>query len=214
MHSEDIVDRLAAEFSARYAGAMYRATLYNGAEVSRRITEWRLKRRQKKGTTTKSSGKRYGDTSFEEVALEAKRQELLKSEDAEERKQGEAMVTPTSIWLADQDPKAFRSARLALLGESKDKQSADRETKTMDEALGDEVDAITTTESTIDVVEDEAQDLAKDPQSGGVAKKKAPSRLGHEKSTIQVWIPLSFPPVPQKGGWDVSRLRESKYFFS
>ena len=130
MHSEDIVDRLAAEFSARYAGAMYRATLYNGAEVSRRITEWRLKRRQKKGTTTKSSGKRYGDTSFEEVALEAKRQELLKSEDAEERKQGEAMVTPTSIWLADQDPKAFRSARLALLGESKDKQSADRETKT------------------------------------------------------------------------------------
>jgi DNA-directed RNA polymerase len=33
-------------------------------------------------------------------------------------------------------------------------------------------------------------------------------------ATIQVWLPLTFPPVPKKGTWDVTRLRESKYFFS
>jgi DNA-directed RNA polymerase len=215
MHSEDIVNRLAAEFSARYAGAMYRATLHVGADVSRKITLWRLERRQVTGTVSRSNGVRHGDASFEEVALEAKRQELLTSEDAEERKMGEKMVTPTSIWLAHQDPKALHSFRLSLLGETKDKQSADRQTQVKDEALGAEADAVTTTESTMDIVEDEAEDLAKDPQSGGVtAKKKSASRIAADQGTIQVWIPLSFPPVPQKGGWDVSRLRESKYFFS
>jgi DNA-directed RNA polymerase len=212
MHTDDIVNRLAAEFSARYAGAMYRASFHVGAEVSRMITQWRHERRQKLGISIRG---RRGDASFDEVALEAKRQELLKSEDPKERKQGEEMVTPTSIWLANQDPKAIHSYRLSLLGETKDKQSADRQTQIKDEALGDEADAVTMTESTMDIVEDEAQDLAKDPQSGGVAKKKkTASRMAADQGSIQVWIPLSFPPVPQKGGWDVSRLRESKYFFS
>jgi len=76
-------------------------------------------------------------------------------------------------------------------------------------------DALTTTESTLDLVEEGAEDLAKDPQSGGLAaKKKSPSRAAADKTITQVWIPLSFPPVPKKGGWDVSRLGESQYFFS
>ncbi|KAI4678408.1 uncharacterized protein J4E84_008663 [Alternaria hordeiaustralica] len=215
MHTEDIVDRLAAEFTARYAGAMYRATLHIGADVSRKITLWRHERRQAKGILSKANGSRHGDASFEEVALEAKRQELLNSQDPEKRKQGEEMVTPTSIWLENQDPKALHSYRLSLLGETKDKKSADRETQVKDEALGEEEDAVTTTESTMDIVEEDAEDLAKDPQGGRYAtKKKSASRVAYDQGTIQVWIPLSFPPVPQKGGWDVSRLRESKYFFS
>jgi DNA-directed RNA polymerase len=215
MHTEDIVDRLAAEFSARYAGAMYRANLHVSAEASRKITLWRHERRQAKGTVSKATLARHGEASFEEVALEAKRQELLKSEDPEKRKRGEEMITPTSIWLQNQDPNAIHSYRLSLLGETKTKQSADRQTQVKDEALGGEDEAVTTTESTMDIVEDDAEDLAKDPQSGGVgAKKKSAARIAADQGTIQVWIPLSFPPVPQKGGWDVSRLRESKYFFS
>jgi DNA-directed RNA polymerase len=215
MHTEDIIDRLAAEFSARYAGAMYRANLHISAEVSRKITLWRYERRQAKGIVSKSTLARHGEASFEEVALEAKRQELLKSEDPEKRKRGEEMITPTSIWLKNQDPNAIHSYRLSLLGETKTKQSADRQTQVKDEALGGEDEAVTTTESTLDIVEDDAEDLAKDPQSGHVgAKKKTAARIAADQGTIQVWIPLSFPPVPQKGGWDVSRLRESKYFFS
>jgi DNA-directed RNA polymerase len=220
MHSEDIIDRLAAEFSARYAGAMYRAAILASSEVSRKITKWRHDHRKNMGHTLKTANSRQGEASFEEVALEAKRQELLKSKDPEQRKKGEDMETPTSIWLAHQDPKALHSYRLSLLGETKDKESADRQTEVRDRVLGAEADAatdtdaLTTTESTLDIVDDAAEDLAKDPQQTPALKKKSPGRLAADKVTTQVWIPLSFPPVPKKGGWDVSRLRESKYFFS
>ncbi|KAF1839411.1 DNA/RNA polymerase [Decorospora gaudefroyi] len=228
MHSEDIINRLAAEFEARYAGALYRASLLSSSEVARTIIQWRLERRT--GMKTPFALKRT-DATFEEVALEAKRRELLKSEDVKERQKGEKMVTPTSIWLANQDPKALHSFRLSLLGETQDKGSAHRQTEVRDKLLGAEADAltsdaaddvtdtvtdaVTTTEATLDIVEEDVEDLGKDPQSAGVtAKRKAPSRIAADKATIQVWIPLTFPPVPQKGSWDVSRLRESKYFFS
>ncbi|USP78726.1 uncharacterized protein yc1106_06000 [Curvularia clavata] len=215
MHTEDIVGRLAAEFSARYAGAMYRATIISTSEAGRKITKWRLERRKNEGKALKAGGLTRGEATFEEVALEAKRQELLQSEDPNERKKGEEMETPTSIWLANQDPQALHSFRLQLLGETKEKKSAERQTEIRDKVLGGEAEAITTTESTIDVVEDDAEDLAKDPQSGGLHGKKKPvSRVAADISTIQVWVPLTFPQIPKKGGWDVSRLRESKYFFS
>ncbi|EPE06606.1 dna-directed rna polymerase [Ophiostoma piceae UAMH 11346] len=31
---------------------------------------------------------------------------------------------------------------------------------------------------------------------------------------LQVWVPLTFPPIPAKGDFDVSRLKDSDYFFS
>lgn len=215
MHTEDIIKRLAAEFSARYAGAMYRANILNTSEVARKISRWRSSRRKDEGKTLKTVGLIRGEASFEEVALEARRQQLLKSQDPMERKKGEEMETPTSIWLANQDPKVLHSFRLQLLGETKEKGSADRQTEIRDEAPTEEAEMISTTESTMDLVEEGAEDLAKDPQSGGLsAKKKSPSRMAAERVTVQVWIPLTFPPVPKKGDWDVSRLRESKYFFS
>jgi DNA-directed RNA polymerase len=215
MHTEDIIARLAAEFSARYAGAMYRANILIASEAGRKINQWRAERRKNGGKTARTGGSTRTEASFEEIALEAKRQQLLKSEDPKERKEGEDMETPTSIWLANQDPKALNSYRLQLLGETKEKESSERQTQTRDQVLGTEEEPITTTESTIDIVEDDAEDLAKDPQSGGLhAKKKAASRIAADRSTIQVWVPLTFPPIPKKGGWDVSRLRESKYFFS
>ncbi|RAQ93865.1 DNA-directed RNA polymerase mitochondrial precursor [Stemphylium lycopersici] len=214
MHTEDIIDRLAAEFSARYAGAMYRANIVSTSPVGQKINKWRLDRRRNQGMTFKSSGMGKGEASYEEVALESQRQQLLNSQDPAQRQEGEKMETPTSIWLANPDPKSIASFRLQLLGESKDKESANRQTEVRDKVLGSEAEAVGTSESTMDLVEDGAEDLAKVPQNGCLPIKKLSSRLLAEKGTIQVWIPLSFPPVPKKGGWDVSRLRESKYFFS
>ncbi|KAI2479813.1 DNA-directed RNA polymerase [Pyrenophora tritici-repentis] len=219
MHSEDVVERLAAEFSARYKGALYRANILANTELSRKIIRWRYNNRRNSGNTSFSPGYRQGEATFEEVALEAKRLKLLNSEDPEEVKMGEEMETPTSIWLANQDPRALHSYRLSLLGETKDKESSDRQTEVRDKVLGAEADAVTdalsTTKSTLDLVEEEAENLGKDPQSGGITtKKKSPSRVAADKTITQVWIPLTFPPVPKKGGWDVSRLRESQYFFS
>ena len=35
-----------------------------------------------------------------------------------------------------------------------------------------------------------------------------------KESKIFVWVPLTFPDVPQKGDWDIGRLKDSVYFFS
>ncbi|KAF1936175.1 DNA/RNA polymerase [Clathrospora elynae] len=217
MHSEDIIDRLAAEFSARYAGAMYRATLLVSSEVSQKITKWRMNHRRKLGKTLGELNSRQGAASFEEVALESRRQELLQSEDPEERKKGEEMVTPTSIWLANPDPKALNSYRLGLIGQTKDQKSVDRQTEVREKVLGAEADVINgedgeevfeAAEDTTHPIDEAAQEMQKP------AKKISPSRQAADKASLQVWIPLTFPPVPAKGGWDVSRLRDSKYFFS
>lgn len=34
------------------------------------------------------------------------------------------------------------------------------------------------------------------------------------KHQIALWLPLTLPDIPQKGDFDVTQLRESKYFFS
>ncbi|KAJ4379891.1 DNA-directed RNA polymerase [Didymella sp. IMI 355093] len=128
MHSEDITKRLAAEFSARYADNMYRANVHQGSVVGKEIQRWRLANKSKK-TDGSGIGGRYTAASFDEVALEAQRQELLKSEDPELRAKGEAMVTPTSIWLKYKDPKTLASYRLSLLGDTDEKTKNNEPTK-------------------------------------------------------------------------------------
>ncbi|BFZ58477.1 DNA-directed RNA polymerase [Savitreella phatthalungensis] len=36
----------------------------------------------------------------------------------------------------------------------------------------------------------------------------------HFLNCNMLWLPIKFPPIPNKGDFDVNRLRESKYFFS
>lgn len=210
MHSEDITSRLAAEFSARYADNMYRASLHSSSEVARKISKWRLANRSSKSTATEGIGlRKHGHASFDEVALEAQRQELLKSEDPEQRAKGEAMVTPTSIWLEAKDPKSIASFRLSLLGET------ETNNKTTEPSRFDEI------VETNKALEEAAMNAETPETAETVAsestteqKPKKPFKHMSDVSTIQVWLPLTFPPVPKKGDWDVARLRESKYFFS
>jgi DNA-directed RNA polymerase len=45
-------------------------------------------------------------------------------------------------------------------------------------------------------------------KKGGATKKKAANKLFHS------WDPISFPPLPDKGEFDVRNVAESDYFFS
>ncbi|KAJ4368041.1 DNA-directed RNA polymerase [Neocucurbitaria cava] len=149
MHSEDIIGRLSAEFTARYAGAMYRATIIATSEAGQKINKWRAEQRKLFNLkSVRASGARQGEASFVEVALESKRQELLQSEDPEERAKGEAMETPTSIWLSNQDPKALASYRLNLIGETK--KSNDRLEEVKDKVLSGEAEADAVTNNNSD----------------------------------------------------------------
>ncbi|KAF2626763.1 DNA-directed RNA polymerase mitochondrial precursor [Macroventuria anomochaeta] len=213
MHSEDITSRLAAEFGARYAENMYRANVHATTEVGKRISKWRVANKSSKTTATDGIGTKHGIASFDEVALEAQRQELLKSEDPELRAKGEAMETPTSIWLEYKDATSLASFRLSLLGDTETK------TKNVEHSKFDEI-----MENSKAL--EEAIMKSEDPESGPVPETataeqlsadRKPKRVAKwlgEMSTVQVWLPLTFPPVPKKGDWDVARLRESKYFFS
>ncbi|KAL3953904.1 hypothetical protein ACCO45_011860 [Purpureocillium lilacinum] len=40
------------------------------------------------------------------------------------------------------------------------------------------------------------------------------SRAKARRTPVPVWLPLTIPAIPEKGDFDVTRLRESKYFFS
>lgn len=205
MHSEDITSRLAAEFGARYADNMYRANLHANTEPAKRITKWRYRNKSAKTETSDGIGRKHGWASLDEVALEARRQELLNSEDPALRAEGEAMETPTSIWLEYKDPKTIASSRLALLGDTETKATKkDDEPSKVDEIMENSK-----------ALEGEAMQ-ADEPDLKDADSEKTPAskRWVGQMSTIEVWLPLTFPQVPKKGGWDVARLRESKYFFS
>jgi DNA-directed RNA polymerase len=219
MHSEDIIGRLSEEFKARYAGAMYLAEISSGSIAGIKIRQWRINYYRATGRAMRDDcDAKRGRGTIEEVALEAKRQRLLKSDDPEEVKEGEAMVTPTSIWLDHQDPKALMSSRLGLLGETKTKTQdndavynsardkvLDREAATIAQEKGQS--------NTTTTVDDATQDESMFSDEAANTKPFL-SKQGGAHAYISAWIPLSFPPTPQKGSWDVSRLRESKYFFS
>lgn len=207
MHSEDITNRLAAEFTARYAENMYRANVHSGTEVGKKITEWRKANKSDKTTAHEGIGQKHGHSSFDEVALEAQRQELLKSEDPELRAKGEAMVTPTSIWLDAKDPKSLASFRLSLLGETETK------TKNIEHSKFEDIMENSKALEEAVMKNEDPEAVVADPKPQPKSRRNGAKYLG-DMSTVQVWLPLAFPPVPKKGDWDVARLRESKYFFS
>lgn len=210
MHSDDVIGRLAEEFKARYAGALHLATIYGHFPAARKIRQWRAAQEAKRDIPTSKAGqaRRFCPAPFEEVALEAKRLELLESDDPSDVEKGKKMITPTSIWLENQDPAALSSYRLKILGESTSKKSTKKYTEIREKVLNRE--AKTVEYATEDVKE--SATFIKDIEEMEEEDEGRDDR--HNTNTVQVWIPLTFPPLPKKGTWDVTRLRESKYFFS
>ncbi|KAF2788881.1 DNA-directed RNA polymerase mitochondrial precursor [Melanomma pulvis-pyrius CBS 109.77] len=208
MHSEDIMGRLGAEFKARYAGSMYCAHIIGSSKVAMEITAWRRSYREKRGLKLQG---RFGAAPVEEITLEAERQELLNSENEEDRQKGQEMVTPTSIWLAAKDPLSMSSFRLALLGDTQ-QQSSSKLESLKEKVLGAEAEAMRSEDDASVTLSGPAEE--KEESSKRAKKGKSASTRSAAVSRIQVWLPLTFPPVPKKGDWDVKRLRESKYFFS
>ncbi|KAF2451483.1 DNA/RNA polymerase [Karstenula rhodostoma CBS 690.94] len=219
MHSEDIMGRLAAEFAARYSGSMHKALLKPASDAAKKILVWRAAQCGD-GEDGRLARKTHREAPFDELALEAQRQDLLNSEDPEKREQGLKMVTPTSIWLANQDSSAIASYRLARMGESKNtagpKLDEVKEMLLTAEAshVTEELEASGALandvfEADLIAAEEEMED------EGALSKQeKRKAKTGGASQTVAVWLPLTFPPVPKKGDWDVSRLRESQYFFS
>ncbi|KAI1450283.1 DNA/RNA polymerase [Annulohypoxylon stygium] len=215
IHSEDVIGRLAAEFEARYKGALYLAKLDKGHPAEGEI----LKLRKGKKLTIK-----------DELLEEYERNRLLNSENPEEVEEGRNMVTPTSIFQGLSTPQPLSSTSdMAAVGlgdipaeetieavleddyESEDGLSTAQDMDNVD--LEGEDTEHSKTESIKNMIglsrfETELSGEAKKAAEKSIAKSNA------RASGIKLWLPLTFPEVPEKGDYNVERLKDSQYFFS
>ncbi|KAL8769940.1 MAG: hypothetical protein Q9209_004187 [Squamulea sp. 1 TL-2023] len=225
MHSEDIIGRLGAEFAIRYKGCMYMTAVKEKSAVGKKIKEWRANR-----STRKRRGKKLEEIHIRELLLERRRLKLLASEKAEEKEEGEAMVTANSIFenssgeedlaveneLEDVALGSMSSARTNKL-QANEQLAVGDETNIGNVDTAQTIDISGEEENLVDegatIVNDAPSDHAQIPNptkktNGEGTPRKSPGRK------VWLWRPLTFPPVPEKGEFDVSRIEKSQYFFS
>lgn len=224
IHSEDVIQRLLAEFEARYRGGLYLALVNRDSPAGRAIAEYRQ--------THKVS-------SAVEVATEHKRLRLLRSENAWEREQGAKMVTPASIYeqfasesgdtVSEEVPTTLGSLNEA--SNSKPMSVDQNSAMSSDEHDSDNGEPAEDSDMEMQPEVEGEPDAAvtDDPHAkymrgsrfeytfGTQGKQSEPDIKGpttQRREPVAVWVPLSFPPVPEKGDFDVTELRNSDYFFS
>ncbi|KAI8629571.1 DNA-dependent RNA polymerase [Xylariaceae sp. FL1651] len=194
IHSEDVIGRLASEFEARYKGSLYLAMVERDSDVGKEIMKFRGRKRI---------------NSQEELLQERERQRLLASSNPEEVQKGSEMITPASIYetfssqlLSSNDEIDEIALGNVVEGNSgaEEDEASSRETKF---ASGENPESV---RRLMNVTHFEAK--LKKMTTNPAPKSK--SNVNH----ISIWLPLTFPDIPEKGGFDVSQLKSSKYFFS
>ncbi|KAK2736397.1 DNA-directed RNA polymerase [Myotisia sp. PD_48] len=190
MHSDDIVGRLAAEFDARHSNSLYLAQIRPNSTIAKQIKAFR-----------KSKGRSVKGAKIAELLDEYERIQLLKSDNPADQAKGQEMVTAGTIFASARDSEdalvATQSLGVAGVGHV----SPQEEQVAIEATLG--ADDSILPESDLDLEAD--VELGEDT----VAKPKKKRSVN-----VWVWLPLTFRPVPVKGSFDVSRLKESEYFFS
>ncbi|EWC48620.1 hypothetical protein DRE_01842 [Drechslerella stenobrocha 248] len=236
LHSEDLVLKLREEFQVRYKGYKTLVAVPEHHPVGKLITahrqqispeieakkaeaeEKRIEAENKGGRPKKKVVKKKGTkakitmTAVDDLMRELERDRLLASEDPEERQQGEDMVTAASIYKAhgltlDHDYDKIESA-----GFGEDLTSGSLGSVELGGITGapKKAAASKTKESGEDGVEEQEEEgEGKGKKAGKEAKKYAGMW-----QRVYVWVDMEFPEVPEKGDFDVSRLKSSKYFFS
>ncbi|CAG8922497.1 unnamed protein product [Penicillium salamii] len=214
MHSDNVIGRLAAEFKVRYGNNIFLGRVSRSTKFGKAILAYRASHRLSK---------------LQELIREKRRQTLLKSEDPEDREEGRSMVTAASIFEEldgrDEDLTIQRTLGQNNIGHIPEEVNDHNAIRPMDIDLNDP--AIETLVGDVDVFEGktggrdpgleeahpesgEVPDADGNMEAGETPKRKQKTR----ESTTWLWLPLSFRDVPKKGDWDVSRIRQSEYFFS
>ena len=208
MHSEDVIGRLAAEFAARYKGCMYLASVQHHSPLGQKIYALRGKAR-----TSRTMLK----IKLQELLVERTRLRLLASTDPAERAQGEAMLTPASLFAAhatDSDLVTVENTE-ALAGAIG---SMAEPAPSAEETAESQAEAEAEAESDLDVSDavpdfpslgttnrlDRANMVFEQAEKGlsqaevADAKREARNRWRAAKKKVWLWLPLTFPKVPKK----------------
>ncbi|KFA78682.1 hypothetical protein S40288_01640 [Stachybotrys chartarum IBT 40288] len=232
IHEEDVVGRLASEFEARHKGSIYLAHINPDSPVALKIKALRQNSKlspkeelllEHKRLNLMMSGNPWDLEAAKKIITPASVYEEMKAleEDLMTREELEGMglgVLPSTSTNARDTTENEALAEDATL-EAGNEMMAE---EAMDGDLSEEVDGesagLDDTESS--VLSDAGQwSKALNTDEGFEVqlrtrenKPRAPRPNG--RASLPVWLPLTIPPVPQKGDFNVSRLRESKYFFS
>ncbi|KAI2731105.1 hypothetical protein DTO012A7_4674 [Penicillium roqueforti] len=218
MHSDDVVGRLGAEFRVRYGKNMFLARIPRFSALGRAIFTHRS---------------RHKITKLQELINENRRQNLLSSEDPEDQAEGRAMVTPYSVFEnlggTDSDLTTFKTMGTNSIGYIPDVLpdlermpiacSIDTNDPAIESLVGD-LEMFETKQASRDEMSQVEDDVHGEPsdqtEEDGQTEQTQPSarRRQSRHLTTWLWMPLKFRPVPKKGDWDLTRIRESEYFFS
>jgi DNA-directed RNA polymerase len=239
MHSEDIVGRLAAEFLMRYKGHYYLAQINKSNKLAQAIISYR-KRLADEGLLPRGNGsKGIQERRHAELLREVRKQKLMASEDPKDREEGEKMETAQSLFEKfDGEKYLFNRDSLGetAIGSVPD----DVDGSAVEEAINssevaNDVDLASTLdplrESVAESDEAEIEQSTTRSIRKGTSDAADPSHDVHQRNAfgekirkqtpakslnnqIWLWLPLKFRPVPKKGDFDVTRLRDSTYFFS
>ncbi|KAJ6148189.1 hypothetical protein N7497_010171 [Penicillium chrysogenum] len=227
MHSDDVVGRLGAEFKVRYGKNMFLARVSRSTRLGRAIFMHRSHTRISK---------------LQELINEHRRQTLLNSEDPEDQAEGRAMVTPYSIFEemggTDHDLTTYKKMSTNPIGHIPevvpDPQripvgcSIDTTDPAIESLVGDlemfeaKQTSHQPSHGETSKVEDDVHgelssqgdQIDQTEQNEQSRSSAQPNNRSGSPQTTWLWMPLKFRPVPKKGDWDLTRIRESEYFFS
>lgn len=201
MHSDDIMQRLAAEFQIRYSKNVFLAQLKRDSAVAKAITAHRNKTKKHP---------RSAVSKLSELVLEHKRLTLLASDDPAKQEEGRAMVTPASIFEnfpnADDAFNTKQSLGETAIGHvPKDIESSEADKSTIDK-LSDELNSTTPGQSQDEFgVPDDAEFDVPVDDATAPAEASANAEAGAEKpkkqyspTPVWVWLPLTFRAIPEK----------------
>lgn len=235
IHSEDVIKRLAAEFAARYKGGLYMAQVDRRSDAAKAILQWRsTKKRTLNGREEIIMEKQRIDLLASDDPLEQQKgREMVTPASLYEKfaPKSEAAIVPedlsgtalgsldggTSSVGEDDDVDGTVAAEGVEDGENADNATGRHSEEDVDMGFAAEEDAEVVDEAA-DAQQNELDIISTYTKKGQFETMLDPPKKKSTKkphvSPVSVWLPLSFPEVPQKGDFDVKRLRGSDYFFS
>lgn len=210
LHQIDLIEKLRDEFSQRYDGLLHLVHIPKECDLADRIT-----RIQEKYSQEIKGGKKL--TIEEQLEIEKSRIQLLQSDDPAEVERGEMMVTPVSIvesldeneledlvnTAKDISTTNKKPKKVRRQFKSTEHQGTGADTFQQEELLELQQEDV---DEDADVISSSPSSMASMTESAGLSKKDA--------KLMSILVPLRIPPVPPKGSFDVTQLRNSDYFFS
>ncbi|KAL7270076.1 DNA-directed RNA polymerase [Rhizina undulata] len=202
LHSEDVMAKLLAEFETRYKGYKYLAKVNEDTAVAQAIKLVRKKRAEYLGMKGKKKL-----TVIDDLLWELERERLIASEDPLERKVGEEMITASVLLERAGGPMELEDKEKVTAGLGEVDMKVGKGKKEADVFNTENEDVDSADEFATDMEGEEEEEEEEDVEPVVKPKKTV------NKTTL-VWMPLKFPPLPEKGEFEVSRLKDSQYFFS